>query len=76
MYGIRRVVLLEHCIVLSVPISPQNPEVICFIIMLRNIAPQNLITLSSVSFVIESFQDFTLYVDIETLNTENKSDQE
>ena len=31
---------------------------------------------SSVNFVINSFQDFTLYVNIETLNTENKSDQE
>ena len=32
--------------------------------------PQNLISPSSVNFVIKSFQDFTLYVNIETLNTD------
>ena len=31
---------------------------------------------SSVNFVIKSFQDFTLYVNIETLNTECRPDQE
>ena len=31
---------------------------------------------SNVNFVIKSFQDFTLYVNIETLNTEGKSNQE
>ena len=36
----------------------------------------NLMSPSSVNFVIKSFQDFTLYVNIETLNTECKSDQE
>ena len=36
----------------------------------------NLMLLSSVNFVIKSFQVFTLYVKIETLNTECRSDQE
>ena len=73
---IRRVVLLVHCIVPNVPISPQSPKIIWITILLRSIAPQNLMSPSSVSFVIKSFQDFTLYVYIETLNKECKSDQE
>ena len=76
LYGIRRDVQLEHCIVPNVPISPQNHRMICITILLRSTVPQNLMSLSSVNFVIKSFQDFTLYVNIETLNTENKSDQE
>ena len=44
--------------------------------MLRSIAPQNLISPSRVNFAIKSFQDFTLYVNIDTLNTECRSDQE
>ena len=44
--------------------------------MLRNTVPQNLISPSSVNFAFKSFQDFTLYVNIETLNTECRSDQE
>ena len=32
--------------------------------------PQNLISPSSANFVIKSFQDFTLYINIQTLNTE------
>ena len=46
------------------------------IILLRGTAPQKLMWQSSVNFVIKSFQDFTLYVNIETLNTECRSDQE
>ena len=42
----------------------------------RGTAPRNLISLSSVNFVIKSFQVFTLYVNIETLNMECRSDQE
>ena len=38
--------------------------------------PQNLMSPSSVNFAFKSFQDITLYVNIETLNTECKSDQE
>ena len=76
LYGTRRVVLLVHCIVLTVPISPQNPKVIWITILLRSIAPHNLISLSSVNAVIMSFHDFTQYVNRETLNTECKSDQE
>ena len=60
----RRDVQLEHCIVPNVPISPQNPEVIQITILLRSIAPQNLMLPSSVNFVIKSFQDFTFYVNI------------
>ena len=37
---------------------------------------QNLISPSSVNFAFKSFQDFTLYVNIETLNTECITDQE
>ena len=37
---------------------------------------QNMMPPSSVYFVIKSFQDFTLFVNIETLNTECRSDQE
>ena len=76
LYVTRKDVQLEHCSVLIVPISPQNPKVIWIIILLRSIAPQNLMSPSSVNFLIKSFQDFTLYVNIETLNTERKSDQE
>ena len=39
-------------------------------------SPQNLISPSSVNFAFKSFQDFTLYVNIETLNTQCRSDQE
>ena len=36
---------------------------------------QNLMSPSSVNFVIKSFQDFTLYVNIETFKTQNRLDQ-
>ena len=39
LYGTRRVVLLVHCIVANVPISPQNPKMISITILLRNTAP-------------------------------------
>ena len=67
---------LEHCIVHNVPLSPQNPETIWITILLRSIAPQNLISPSSVNFAFKTFQDFTLDVNIETLNTGCRSDQE
>ena len=73
---LRRVVLLVHCIVPTVPISPQNHKMIWITIFLRSTAPQNLMLPSSVNSVIKNFEDFTLYVSIETLNTENRSDQE
>ena len=72
----RRDVQLEHCIVPNVPISPQNPKLIRITILLRSTAPQNLISPSSVNLAFKSFQDFTLYVNIETLNTECRSDLE
>ena len=72
----RRVVLLVHCIVPHVPISPQNPKMIWITILLRSTAPQNLMSPSNVNFVFKSFQDFTLYVNTETLKTECRSDQE
>ena len=46
------------------------------IFLLRITEPQNLMLASSVTFVTNSFQDFKLYVNIETLITENRSDQE
>ena len=71
----RRVLLLEHCIVPNVPISPQNPKKIWITTLLRSTVPQNLMLPSNVNFDFKIFQDFTLYVNIETLNTECKSDQ-
>ena len=71
-----RVVLLVHCIVPNVPISPQSPKTILITILLRSTVLQNLISPSSVNFAFKSFQYFTLYVNIETRNTELRSDQE
>ena len=73
---IRRDVHLEHCIVPNAPISPQNPKTIWISILLKSTASQNLISPSRVNFAFNKFQDFTLYVNIETLNTECRSDQE
>ena len=72
----RRVVLLVHCFVPKVPVSPQNPKMISITILLRSTAPKNLMSPSSVNIVNKSFQDFTLYVNIETVNTECRLDQE
>ena len=72
----RRDVQLEDCIVPNVPISPQNPKVIWIIILPRNTTPQKLTSPSSVNFFMTSLKDFTLYVNIKTLNTECKSDRE
>ena len=72
----RRDVQLEHCIVPTVPISQQSPKMISITILLRSTAPQNLMSPSSVNFAFKCFQDFTLYVNIETLNTKCKSDLE
>ena len=69
-------VKLGHCSVPNVPVSPHNPEMILISILLRRIPPQNLMLPSIVNFVIRSFQDFTIYFNIETLNTECRSDQE
>ena len=76
LYGTRRVVLLVHCIVPTVPISPQNLRMIWITILLKNTAPPNLKLPSIVNFVIKSFHDLTLYVHIDPLITESKSDQE
>ena len=72
----RRDVLLVHCIVPKVPSSPQNPKVIRIIILVRSTSPHNLRSPSGVNVVNNGFQDFTLYVNIKTLNTECSSDQE
>ena len=76
LYVTGRDIQLEHFIVPNVPISPQNLKMIWITILLRNTAPQNLMSPSNLNFANKSFQDFTLYVNIETLNTEWKSDQE
>ena len=76
LYGTRRDVQLEHCIVPIVPSSPQNPKTILITTLLRSTVPQNLISPSSINFAFMSFQDFTLYVNVETLNRECRSDQE
>ena len=52
----RRVVLLGHCFVPSVPIAPQNLKMIWIIILLRSTAPQSLMS--------PSFQASTIYVNI------------
>ena len=75
LYGTRRDVQLEHCIVPNVPFSPRIQKKILIIMLLRNTAPENLMSPSGVNFAIKSFQDFTLYVIIETFNMECKSDQ-
>ena len=64
----RRDVQLEHCILPSVPISPQKPEKSWNILLLKTTAPQNPLILSNVNIVIKSFRDFTLYVNIKTSN--------
>ena len=76
LYGTKRDVQLEHYIVPNVPISPQNPKMIWITILLRSTVSQNLISPSSVNLAVKSFQDFTLYVNIETLNTQSRLDQE
>ena len=76
LYATKRDVQLEHCIVPKVSISPQNHKMTWINNLLRSTTPQNLMSLSSVKVVIKSFQDFTLYVNIETLNTECKTDHE
>ena len=73
--GTRRVVLLVHYVVPNVPISSQSPKTIWITILLRSTAPRKLISPSSVNFAFKSFQDFTLYVNIETRNTECSFDQ-
>ena len=49
-----------QCIVPNNPILPQNRKMIWITILLRSAAPQNLMSPSSVNFVMKSFQDFTL----------------
>ena len=51
-YGTRRDVQLEHCIVPNDPISPQNPKMIWITMLLRSTTPQNLMSPSS------SYQEF------------------
>ena len=71
----RRDVRLDHCIGPIVPFSTQNLKMILIIILPRNTAPQNLMSLPSRNFFIQNFQDFTLYVNMEKRNTECRSDQ-
>ena len=56
--------------------SPQNHKMIWITKLLRSTAPRNLMSLSSVNFVIKSFEDSTIYVSIETFKRECRSDQE
>ena len=70
------VVLLVRFSVPNFPISQKNHKKNSFNILLRSTEPQNLMSPSSVNFGIKIFQDFTLHVNIETLNTECRSDQE
>ena len=67
---------LEHFNVPNVPISPRNPKKKWITKLLRSTAPQNLMSPWSVNFVNKSFLDFTFYVNIETLKTECRLDQE
>ena len=64
MYGPKKDAQLEPCIVDSVSISPQLRGVIWVITLLRSTALQNMTLLSCVNFVTKSFQDFTLYDNI------------
>ena len=75
-YGTWKDVHVKHCIIPTVPTPPQIPKVVWIIIFLKSTAPQNLMSPSNVNFVIKIFQFFTLHVNIETINTEARSDQE
>ena len=55
--------------------STKSQNDLIYHIAKKHSAPK-LMSPSSVNFVIKSFQDFTLYVNIETLKTECRSDQE
>ena len=72
----KRDVLLIHCIVANVPISPQNYKMIWIIILLRRTTSLNLISPSSVNFVMQNFPAFMIYVNTETLNMDHKWDSE
>ena len=60
----RRGVPLVHCIVPSVPLSPQNPKLFWVFILRRNIAPQKLMLPSSANFANKSFLAVTFFVNI------------
>ena len=72
----RRVVLLVHYIVTNVPISSQTYRMIWIIILQRSTASQNLISPSSVNFVLQNFPAFIPYVNTKTLNMDHKWDSE
>ena len=72
----RRDVLLVHFIVANVPISPQKYRMIWHVILLRSLAPQNLISPSSVNYVMQNFPAFIPYVNTETLNMDHNWDSE
>ena len=63
-----------HCS--NVPISPQNYRLTWIIILLRSTAPQNLISPSSVNYVMQNFPAFIPYVNTDTLNMYHKWDSE
>ena len=68
LHGTRKEAQLEHCIVTSVPVPSLLPRLKGIIILLQGPVNQNLPLISSVNFVIKSFQDFTLYVNKKTPN--------
>ena len=68
LHGTRKEAQLEHCIVTSVPVPSLLPRLKGIIILLQGPLNQNLPLISSVNFVIKSFQDFTLYVNKKTPN--------
>ena len=70
----RRVVLLLHCFVPNVLISPKNSIITSKIILLKNTAAQNLSLLLSKNFVSKSFQYFTLDDNIKTPSMAAKVD--
>ena len=72
----RRVVLLVHCVVANVPISSQNHKMLWIIILPRSTAPQNLILISSVNFVMQNFLALMLYVNTKTPKMVHKLDSD
>ena len=58
LYGTRRDVQLEHCIVLNVPISPKDHKMVWITILLRSLPPHNLMSPSSVNFFYQELPGF------------------
>ena len=68
----RRDAVVEHCIVLNVPILQHYPMMIYIITLRNNTVQQDLQKHTSVLCFTQNFLAFMLYVNTKTLNMENK----